>query len=55
MTLSSRIAIITGSTAGIGLAIAHDLVAQGSKVVLNGRRAERLKQVAASFRPGCRS
>ncbi len=52
MSLTNRIAIITGSTAGIGLAIAHDLIAQGAKVVLNGRRAEKLRQAAASFRPG---
>lgn len=50
--LANRIAIVTGSTAGIGLAIAHDLIAQGAKVVLNGRRAEKLRRVAASFKPG---
>jgi NADP-dependent 3-hydroxy acid dehydrogenase YdfG len=51
-TLQNRIAIITGSTAGIGLAIAHDLTAQGAKAVLNGRRAEKLKQVSSTFKPG---
>jgi NADP-dependent 3-hydroxy acid dehydrogenase YdfG len=50
--LANRTAIITGSTAGIGLALAHDFVAAGARVVLNGRRAEKLKAVAATFKPG---
>lgn len=34
--LDARIALVTGSTDGIGLAIAHALAAQGCSVMLNG-------------------
>ena len=36
MTLSSKIAVVTGSTSGIGLAIARALAKEGASVVLNG-------------------
>jgi 3-hydroxybutyrate dehydrogenase len=36
MTLKSRNAVITGSTSGIGLAIARALAAEGASVTLNG-------------------
>ncbi|MGF3022290.1 3-hydroxybutyrate dehydrogenase [Methylobacterium aquaticum] len=36
MTRTSRVAIVTGSTSGIGLAIARTLAQQGADVVLNG-------------------
>jgi 3-hydroxybutyrate dehydrogenase len=36
MSLSGRVAIVTGSTSGIGLGIAHALAAEGAAVVLNG-------------------
>jgi NAD(P)-dependent dehydrogenase (short-subunit alcohol dehydrogenase family) len=35
--LSGKTAIITGSTAGIGLATAKGLAAAGAQVVVNGR------------------
>ncbi|MDQ6869759.1 MAG: SDR family oxidoreductase [Pseudomonadota bacterium] len=38
--LSGKTAIITGSTAGIGLATAKGLAAAGAKVVVNGRTPE---------------
>lgn len=34
--LTGKVAIVTGSTSGIGLGIAHALAAAGAKVVLNG-------------------
>jgi 3-hydroxybutyrate dehydrogenase len=38
--MKGRTAIVTGSTSGIGLAIAHALAAAGANVVLNGRGSE---------------
>lgn len=36
--LNNRVAIVVGSTSGIGKAIAEDFVAEGAKVVITGRR-----------------
>lgn len=36
MTIKGKNAIVTGSTSGIGLAIAHSLAAQGCNIMLNG-------------------
>jgi len=37
LKLSGRLALITGSTAGIGLAIAEALAREGARVIVNGR------------------
>jgi len=44
--LDGRVALITGSSAGIGLALARALGQAGARVVLNGRRADVLEQAA---------
>lgn len=50
--LAGRAAIVTGATAGIGLAIARDLASHGACVVINGRRAERLDAIARELNAG---
>jgi short-subunit dehydrogenase len=47
--LSGRVAIITGASAGIGLATARLLAANGANVVLSARRLDRLNTVAAEI------
>ncbi|MDX6407173.1 MAG: hypothetical protein QOE13_244 [Gaiellaceae bacterium] len=42
--LRDRICLVTGSTAGIGLETARLLVAEGARVVVNGRDPERAEQ-----------
>ena len=48
--LSGRLALVTGSSAGIGLALAQGLAGAGAAVVLNGRRADKLDEAAAALR-----
>jgi gluconate 5-dehydrogenase len=48
--LSGRIALVTGSSAGIGLALARGLAGAGATVVLNGRNDAKLQQAAARLR-----
>jgi NADP-dependent 3-hydroxy acid dehydrogenase YdfG len=50
--LSSRIAIVTGASAGIGEAVARALAAAGASVVINARRADRLEALARSIGAG---
>jgi 3-hydroxy acid dehydrogenase/malonic semialdehyde reductase len=42
----SRTALVTGATAGFGLAITHRLVRDGWRVIATGRRTERLDALA---------
>jgi len=41
MTLKGRTAVVTGSTSGIGLGIAHALARDGANVVMNGLGSEK--------------
>ncbi|MEU8578265.1 SDR family oxidoreductase [Streptomyces asoensis] len=49
--ITGRTALVTGSSRGIGLALARGLAEAGCTVVLNGRDADRLERVAAAL-PG---
>lgn len=42
--MEDKVAIITGSTSGIGLAIAKNLALKGARVVINGRTIEKLEK-----------
>ena len=44
--LDGRLALVTGSSSGIGLALARGLAQSGAAVVLNGRNAAKLAQTA---------
>ena len=50
--LSGRIALITGSSQGLGLAFARGLAEAGASVVLNGRDERKLAAAAGQLRAG---
>ena len=50
--LAGKVAFVTGSTRGIGLAIARSLHAAGAKVAITGRDASKAEEVAASLGAG---
>jgi len=47
--LTGRLALVTGSSKGIGLAIARGLLEAGATVILNGRDAEQLERARATL------
>ncbi|GAA3307086.1 SDR family oxidoreductase [Streptomyces cinereospinus] len=49
--LRDRVYVVTGATRGLGNAAARELVADGAKVVLTGRDAERVAGAAAELGP----
>ena len=51
--LEGKTALVTGSSSGIGLAIARALAGEGCSVFLNGRDADRLERAARSFGAAC--
>ncbi len=48
--LSGRLALITGSSAGIGFALARGLAQAGAAVVINARNGDKLAQAAKTLR-----
>src|SRR6266851_941577 len=50
LELDGKRALVTGSTAGIGYAIAEALAREGADVIVNGRTEERVEQAIQSIR-----
>ncbi len=50
LKLENKLALVTGSTAGIGLAIAKSLAAEGASVVVNGRTEDRVNEASKKIR-----
>jgi NAD(P)-dependent dehydrogenase (short-subunit alcohol dehydrogenase family) len=50
LKLNGKTALVTGSTAGIGLAIAKSLASEGAHVYVNGRTQERVDSAVAEVR-----
>ncbi|MEU9337106.1 SDR family oxidoreductase [Streptomyces sp. NPDC048290] len=49
LELKDRVYVITGGTRGLGNAVARELVADGAKVVITGRDADRVADAAAAL------
>ena len=52
LQLKGKRALVTGSTAGIGFAIAASLAKEGARVVVNGRTQEGVDKAVAEIRAG---
>jgi NAD(P)-dependent dehydrogenase (short-subunit alcohol dehydrogenase family) len=50
LQLQGKRSLVTGSTAGIGLAIAQGLAREGAGVIINGRTAKRVDQAIAALK-----
>ena len=50
LKLTDKVALVTGSTAGIGFAIARSLASEGAHVYVNGRTQERVDAAVAAIR-----
>jgi len=52
MSFADKVAVVTGGSSGIGLAIAQELAAQGAQVIITGRKREKLDQAVAMLGNG---
>jgi len=50
ISLSGKIALVTGSTSGIGLAIAKGLAAAGAETIVNGRTKDKVERTLADLK-----
>jgi len=50
ISLSGKTALVTGSTNGIGFAIAKGLAAAGAETIVNGRSPDKVERAAAELR-----
>jgi NAD(P)-dependent dehydrogenase (short-subunit alcohol dehydrogenase family) len=50
LKLENKLAFVSGSTAGIGFAIAKALAGEGARVIINGRSGQRVTEAIASLR-----
>ena len=49
LQLTGKMALVTGSTAGIGYAVAVALAQEGTHIILNGRTADRVEKAAKTL------
>ena len=51
LALNGKTALVTGSTAGIGHAIAASLASEGATVIVNGRKPDAVERALSEIRP----
>jgi len=51
--LDGKVALVTGASKGIGLAIAREMARSGAKVMISSRKAAALEAAAAAIGEGC--
>jgi len=52
LEIRNKLTLVTGSTAGIGYSIAEALVAEGARVIINGRSNESVEKAATELAAG---